>query len=248
MIKYFKKECKDILMLLKNIPALIFTLFVVAVIAMNLLANKSINLPWNWLALDCGIIVSWIAFLTNDIIVKHFGPKAATKITIVAIIINLGICLLFFVASKIPGVWGESFVEGSEDLINNALNKTFGGTWYVVFGSAIAFLIAAIVNNFTNYSIGLLFKKDKDSFKVFAFRSYISTALGQFVDNLCFALIVSHVFFGWTIIQCITCSLTGMILELLFEIVFSPIGYRITKKWQEENVGKLYFDYRGDKK
>lgn len=247
MIKYFKKECKDILMLLKNIPALIFTLFVVAVIAMNLLANKSINLPWNWLALDCGIIVSWIAFLTNDIIVKHFGPKAATKITIVAIIINLGICLLFFVASKIPGVWGESFVEGSEDLINNALNKTFGGTWYVVFGSAIAFLIAAIVNNFTNYSIGLLFKKDKDSFKVFAFRSYISTALGQFVDNFCFSLIVSHVFFDWSIIQCITCSLTGMLCELLFEIIFSPIGYRITTKWKEENVGKLYFDYRGDK-
>ena len=56
---------------------------------MNILANKSINLGVSWLALDCGIIVSWVTFLIMDVIVKHFGPKAATEISILAIIINL---------------------------------------------------------------------------------------------------------------------------------------------------------------
>lgn len=247
MIKFFKKECKDISILLKSIPAPIFALFVIAIIAMNLLANKAVSIPWSWLALDCGIIVSWIAFMTNDIITKHFGPKEATKISVVAILINLLICLLFFIASKIPGIWGESYVDGSEAIINNAINKTFGGTWYVVLGSTIAFLVSAVVNNAINYGLGLIIKKKPNGFKTFAIRSYISTGIGQFVDNFCFALIVSHVFFGWTMLQCITCSLTGMVLELLFEVVFSPLGYKIVQKWKAENVGQLYFDYRSMK-
>lgn len=248
MIKFIKRECKDMSILLKSIPAPIFALFVISIIAMNLLANKSINFPVSWLALDCGIAVSWIAFMTNDIIVKHFGPKAATKVSILAMLINLTICLLFFLASLIPGTWGESYVDGSEEIINTAINNTFGGTWYVVFGSALAFLVSAIVNNVVNYYlIGLFIKKNPDSFKAFAIRSYISTAIGQFVDNFCFALVVSHVFFGWTLLQCVTCSLTGMLLELLFEVVFSPIGYKITKKWKDENIGKQYFDFRGIK-
>ena len=247
MIKFIKKECKDISILLKSIPAPIFSLFVISIIAMNLLANKSINISWPWLALDCGIVVSWIAFLTNDIIVKHFGPKAATKISILAMLINFSICLLFFLASKIPGTWGESYVDGSEEIINVAINKTFGGTWYVVFGSAIAFLISIIVNNVVNYGLGLVLKKNPNSFKTFAIRSYVSTGIGQFADNFCFALIVSHVFFGWTMLQCVTCSLTGMILELLFEVVFSPFGYKMCQKWRVENIGQLYFDYRGEK-
>lgn len=35
-------------------------------------------------------------------------------------------------------MWGEAYVDGSEELINGALNRTFGGIWYVVFGSTAA--------------------------------------------------------------------------------------------------------------
>lgn len=41
------------------------------------------------------------------------------------------------------------------------------------------------------------------------------------------------------------CSLTGAAAELIMEIVFSPIGYRITKKWKQESVGKEYFEFVG---
>ena len=49
--------------------------FIVATISMNLLANKSINLPFSWLALDCGIIVSWIIFLCMDMITRRFAQS-----------------------------------------------------------------------------------------------------------------------------------------------------------------------------
>lgn len=245
MIKKIKQEFFEMKLLLRSIPSLVLALFVLSVIAMNLLANKSINLPFDWLALDCGILFSWLAFLTMDIMTKHFGPKVATKVTILVAVINLFFCLIFFLASLIPGVWGESYVEGSENIINNALNHTFGGIWYVLLGSTVAFIGSALVNIFSNWALGKLFKKD--NFATFAGRSYISTAIGQFVDNFLFALIVSHIFFGWSFLQCFTCALTGMIVELLCEVIFSPLGYAICKDWKKNGIGNTYFEYMSEK-
>lgn len=244
MLSKIKREIYEIKILLRSVPSTILTLFAVSVIAMNLLANKSVNLPVDWLALDCGIIVSWVSFLSMDIITKHFGPKAASQVSIVAVLFNLMVCIIFFIAGSISGIWGEAYVEGSETIINSALDHTFSGTWYVLLGSTTAFIISAVVNNFLNYLIGKLINKNSDSFLVYAVRTYISTAVGQFADNLVFALIVSHIFFGWSMLQCITCSVTGMIVELLCEVIFSPIGFSVCKKWKKDNVGKEYFELK----
>jgi len=45
------------------------------------------------------------------------------------------------------------------------------------------------------------------------------------------------------VLQCAMCALTGAVAELIMEISFSPIGYRITQRWQAENIGKEYLDY-----
>ena len=240
-----KKEWLEFRMLLKCVPSVVLVLFILSVFSMNLLANKSIDIPVGWLALDCGIIVSWFSFFTMDILTKHFGPKAATEITVLAILVNLFFCLLLFLGSLIPGVWGESFVEGSEDVINGALNRTFGGSWYVVLGSTAAFLVSAFVNNFLNFAVGKLFRKKPDSLAAYVLRAYVSTAVGQFVDNLTFALLVSHFFFGWTVVQCLTCAATGMVVELLCEGIFFYPGFVITKRWKERSVGAEYFQLRG---
>ena len=228
-----KKELKEYGKLLHTIPSWVLTMFVVSIVAMNLFANKSINLPVSWLALDCGIIFSWMAFLSMDIVVKQFGAKASIRLTILSTLMNLIVSVLFFIGASIPGSWGESF-SGDATMINSALNNTVKGNWYIVFGSTVAFVVAGIVNSLLNEAVGRLCKKD--NFKSFALRTYISTTFGQFVDNLVFALIVSQVLFGWTLIQCITCAATGALCELIFEIVFSPVGWKICEKWKNDGV------------
>lgn len=223
-----KKAVSEFRGMLKTVPPLLLTLTVLAVVGMNLLANKSI-INRDWLALDCGILFSWMAFLTMDVLTHCYGPRAATLFSVFALLLNLLMAGVFFAASRIPGVWGESFVEGSEGVINAALDNTFGGTWFVLLGSSVAFLTSAFVNNFLNAGIGKLLKT-QDGFGRFALRSYVSTFVGQFTDNLVFALLVSRVFFGWTMLQCFACAVTGAIAELVFEIVFSPLGYRIAKR------------------
>ena len=75
MKERFKNFFKEFRLVIKSMPAPVTVIFVMSVFAMNLLANKSISLPVDWLALDCGIIVSWFAFLTMDMATKHFGPR-----------------------------------------------------------------------------------------------------------------------------------------------------------------------------
>ena len=62
------------------------------------------------------------------------------------------------------------------------------------------------------------------------------------VDYSFFSAMVSHVFFGWNWTQVLICSTTSMVIELLLEAVFSPMGYRISKKWEKENVGHKYLE------
>ena len=225
--------------LLRSIPATVVTLFAVSVICMNLLANKTL-VQVDWIALDGGILISWLSFMCMDIITKHFGPKASTIISVHAAIINLLTCLIFFAASAIP--------SNANDY--TAFDSIFGGTWFVLLGSTVAFLASAVINNTLNFAIGKSFRKNPDGKLAFAMRSYVSTFIGQFLDNFIFSIIVFVGFapifwngFSWTPLQCATCALTGALAELIMEIAFSPIGYRITKKWKAQNVGKEYLDH-----
>lgn len=234
-----KKELEDYKILLRNIPSLTVSLFVVSVIAMNLLANKEL-FAVKYLALDCGFALSWISFLCMDMICKRFGGKAAAKISILALGVNLAVCLIFKVLSLAPGMWGEFYSTGMPE-VNDALNTTIGGSWYVVVGSSIAMLCSAICNSVLNQGIGKRMKDD--SYRTFAVRSFVSTFVAQFIDNLVFATLVSYHFFGWTLAQVLLCSLTGAVMELLCEVIFSPIGYRVSQSWTKEHVGEQYLEY-----
>ena len=193
--RFLTRWFKETVLLLRNIPSVVVALFVISVITMNLLANKTL-----------------------------------VQTT----------CLIFFVASIIP--------SKADDY--SKFNEIFGGTWFILLSSTIAFLCSAIINNVMNFLIGKMFKKNPDGKLAFVTRSYISTFIGQFFDNLIFAILCFMIFapifwdgFHWTFIQCVTCSLIGAALELVLEIVFSPIGYLVCKNWKKQEVGKVYFDY-----
>ena len=238
-MKLIKRELDDYRILLRNVPSLVITLFVVSVIMMNLLANKEL-LSVKYFALDCGFALSWVSFLCMDMICKRFGAKAAAKISILAMAINLLVTLIFKLMSLTPGMWGEYYTTGLTE-VNDGLNATFGGSWYVVFGSSTAMFLAAITNSFINYTVAKNLKNV--SFSDFAKRSFISTGVAQFVDNLAFATIVSYHFFGWTLTQVLVCSITGAIAELMCEVIFSPLGYKVSRQWEVEGVGKQYLNY-----
>ena len=58
MFQWMKREAARMGLLLRSVPAGMTALLTVSVITMNLLANKSVSLPVDWLALDGGVLVS----------------------------------------------------------------------------------------------------------------------------------------------------------------------------------------------
>lgn len=145
---------------------------------------------------------------------------------------------------KINGVWAASYAGATPEIsqaMNNAVDATFSSAWYIVVGSALAMFSGGLVNSIVNKFVGKLVDK-KDTFGGFAVRSYLSTMAGQFVDNLVFGFFVSWIFFGWTLKQVFMCAFFMMLLETIFEVVFSPIGYALSKKWKADNVGHEYLE------
>lgn len=236
-----KRVFEDYKVLLRSIPSPTVTLFVVSVILMNLMANKElVSLPW--LALDCGFCVSWVSFLCMDMICKRFGSRASIEVSMLALGVNLAVSIFFWLISFAPGMWGAYYDTGLTE-VNNALNATFAGSWYVVLGSSLAMVVSSIANSLINVFIGSLEKKD--TFGAFALRSYVSTGIAQFIDNMVFAIVVSHTFFGWTWVQVVMCSLTGAVAELLCEVLLSPVGFKVVRGWERDNVGEQYLEYIG---
>lgn len=237
--KIVVSEIEDYRILLRNAPAVTMIFFSMSVILMNLFASKEL-LNVEYLGLDCGFLLSWLSFLCMDMLTKRFGAKPAIKLSLFAVCINLIACIFFFVVAHIGNNWAAYYTY-ENGIANAAVNETIGGTWYVLLGSMVAFITSAIVNALLNEGIGKLIKKK--NFTEYALRSYVSTMIGQFVDNFVFASLVSKIFFGWTWKQVVFCSLAGAVAELLSEVVFSPIGFKVCKKWEKENVGAEYIKY-----
>lgn len=239
-------DIKDWKMLFRSIPGIVTMLSVVTVVIMNLMAAKVVIMT-PILGVTGGVLLSWIPFLIGDVVVKTYGAKAATKLNILGLIVNL-ICIGIFqliVVIEI-GVDGSSYA---------AFNSTFNQTWQIFVASSIAFIISGIVNNFTNAAIGKLFKKNPDGRAAYMCRSYVSTAVGQFIDNFIFAGLAFLVFFklsvgssfGYTIISVLGTAVLGAILELLMQVIFSPIGYKMCQRWRKEAVGEEYLAYCKEK-
>lgn len=238
LLQWLKREKEEMDVLMRSIPATAVTLFVVSVICMNLLANKTI-VQNDWIALDAGFLVSWLSFMCMDIITKYFGPRASNKVAFLAAAVNVLTFFIFYIVSIIP----------SDAADYTALNSILGGTWFILLGSTIAFLASAVINSFVNKAVGSLFKNNPDGKLAFATQSYVSTFVGQFMDNLIFSILVFTIFtpifwdgFHWTILQCVTCALTGAVAELLMEVLFWPFAYRTVNQWKRLGVGKEYLD------
>jgi uncharacterized PurR-regulated membrane protein YhhQ (DUF165 family) len=229
-----RRSIRETGLLLKSIPAATLTIFVVSVVVMNLLASKII-LNESWIAMDAGIVCSWIAFLAMDMIVKRFGPKASAKVAIIAMLFNVGVAALFALAALVPGEW----------TLNDYATAT---SWWVIGASTTAFIVSAIADAFIHWMVLKAFKRRKESFKAHAASSYVSTMVGQFIDNLVFGLIFTFPFSATigapvTIGALIMFALVGAVVELLCQVIFSPLGFKIAERWRKQRIGQEYIDF-----
>lgn len=234
---WMKKDWNETKVLFKCLPAFPFAILCSALIAMNFLANKGI-VPeqfTRFFQADAGIIVSWVAFLAGDMLVKRFGAKAAIKVNVAAITVQLFAIILLTLGSLLP--WSYTIEPGSYEAVFDSIFRL--SLWPLCAGTG-AFIIATVCDSFLSKFVLTRFR-NRTTFKAYATASYTSTAVGQFIDNLAFALLFS-VWQPWfTDFNAIWLfSAAGMVIELICQAVFSPLGYKISKNWAKKGVGDEY--------
>lgn len=208
-----------------------------------------------WLVQDAGIIVSWIGFLAGDLLVKAFGSKNAIRINITGLALSLFVSLLLIGVARVPGqwspIWNDSLnpsivlegvdptATGEAKIINGALNEVIGNVWYVILGSAAATFVGILVNNITQgILLKKMIKKHGDRYFGYFMAAGASTVFGQVIDNIVFAVLVGMPFFGWSLFSVLMCSLLGGLVELVAEMIFTPLTYKISQNWAKNKIGQ----------
>lgn len=258
-IKQFIKDCVTDF---KKVPSWMIALSVVAVVLMNILANKGL-FSSGYLALDCGFLISWIMFLVMDIVTQRYGGKASLAVTMFDVAVAAAMALLMYGIAQIPETQTTGWMVGTDG--SQALNNVIGNSIMVVGVSLFAFIVSSGVDILSNMTIGKWMKNSKTfkgedgkrsvkGFFIYFSRAYTSTFLSQLVDNIVFQFIAYNFLFKWFYnpsfadgvnpgalllngeaqLTILMGALVGAVAELIMELAFAPIGYlAITKKKTE---------------
>lgn len=242
MISKIKSLVEDYKVLLRNVPAFVTTAFVLTTVLMNFAAARLLVNVGSF-AVTGGFLLSFVPFLCMDCVVRRFGARAAIMLNILSALGNLFAVVFLGIVAAIP-----------TDSPDPEFKYIFGGVWFICLSSTVAFVVSGVVNSLLNAAIGKMFKKNPNGALAFSVRSFVSTFVGQAIDNFLFIagvyVVFAPIYWGLepiSIIACLGTAVFGGLLELILEVLFGWFGYRTCKRWEREKVGQEYVDLHASK-
>lgn len=191
-----------------EIEKYLFGIYCAGIIIQNILATKNIDITI--FTVTTGILVSPLVFIIQDIQTEVYGYKKAKKMIILGYLMNFIAIMLYSFSILIPS--SNTYTN------QEAFTTILGTTPRIAVASFIAYMIGALINSKVMENMKI--KHEKNLF----FRAISSTVVGQFIDNMLFAVIA---FIGILPTQAIISMIVG---GTLFEIIYEVIFYPITKK------------------
>lgn len=191
-----------------EIEKYLFGIYCAGIIIQNILATKNIDITI--FTVTTGILVSPLVFIIQDIQTEIFGYEKAKKMIILGYLMNFIAIMLYSFSILIPS--SNTYTN------QEAFTTILGTTPRIAVASFIAYMIGALINSKVMENMKI--KHEKNLF----FRAISSTVVGQFIDNMLFAVIA---FIGILPTQAIISMIVG---GTLFEIIYEVIFYPITKK------------------
>lgn len=236
-----KKVVADYKLLLENVPATMTLIFVVSTVLMNIAAGKIIFNVGS-VAVTGGFLLSYMPFLAMDTVTRRMGARASIMLNILSAIFNAFTVIFLAIVAAIPT---------KEDY--SQFNYVCGGVWFIALSSTIAFVVSGVANSLINAAIGRLFKGEGVKAVEFYSRSFISTFIGQAIDNFLFLFLTYTVFapIFWKlnpmpVLTCFGTAIVGGFIELLLEVAFGPLALHIVKCWERDNIGHEYIEAHKD--
>lgn len=153
-----------------------------------------------------------LTYILGDVFTEVYGYKTARFVILLSFFCNLIMVILFALAIAIPG--SESFTE------QEAMATILGNTPRLLAASFIAYVIGNLVN-----AKVMSVLKVKTKGKYLALRTITSTIAGEGLDTLIF---VPVAFLGiLELPEVINMVITVFLMKVIFEIILTPITYRV---------------------
>lgn len=195
-----------------------------AMLLMNILASKCL-FSYKFLAVDAGILVSWIAFAASDAVLQVYGKREANRLALIGCIFGFIGAAILLLAVHIPGVWRVGKVT---EEVESAINFVVGSTFVAVLASSLAAFCGMLLNNFLHHAI--LKRQKTTGFNDFCVASGVSTFFSQMFENFFFCGLICYSLFDWTLLQCAGAAVVGAVLESFVVFIFIPVIFFMIRK------------------
>ena len=203
--------------------------FVAVLLCSNLIGVhkvSSVKLPfYGEYIYGTGVLFFPLSYLFGDILTEVYGYARSRKV------IWAGFGALVFASVMAYAVTSLPAAKTMSPEQQAAVNLIFGQTWRIVAASLLAFWLGEFVNSFV-----LAKMKLATSGKYLWMRTIGSTFAGEAVDSLIFYPLA---FLGtWSNEQVISVMIGNYFLKVFWEIVATPVTYRIVgflKKAEHED-------------
>jgi len=206
---------------------LLSALFITALIACNLIANKfiEVNLGFYTFTVSAGVLPYPITFLITDILSEIYGKRKTNAVVMTgfaALVFTMFILWLGHIFPSIP----------SSPVSDATYKMAFGNSWRVILASMIAYLFAQLVD------VRLFhFWKDLTNGKHLWLRNNASTILSQLVDTSLVILVLFAGTLEWSTIG--SYIRDGWMFKSLIALADTPVVYAAT--WFLRKQFKLKF-------
>ena len=185
-------------------------LYITLMLISNILANRLIMI-FN-ISLTGAVILFPFTYILGDIFTEVYGFKQNKAVIWMSFICNLIMVISFLVVINMP--YPENFTN------SEAFNIVLGTTPRVLFGSLIGFLLGGFLNSIILSKLKVFTKG-----KYLAFRTIMSTIVGETADTLIFIIVVFTGNLASEII--VNMIFWQSTIKILIEILFTPITYKV---------------------
>jgi len=199
----------------KNVIDLLTILFVVGIIIGNTIVNRTFQIGnTGWFITSAFVFFAGIMVI-SDILVEVLGKKEFTRILFYGFGTNLIVAIVYTLVTHLP----------TNDVFTaDAYNLVLGQSLPIVIMSLIAYL----ASNYSNAAV-MWAMKAKHGQKHFKLRAWLSTLVGQLVDNGLFFILGLGVIVGVPMQIVLTVFVTNCIFEVLEETLLLPFTHKLVK-------------------
>lgn len=188
-------------------------LYITLILISNILANRLIMI-FN-ISLTGAVLLFPFTYILGDIFTEVYGFKQNKTVIWMSFICNLIMVISFLIVINMP--YPENFTNSKEFKI------VLGTTPRVLFGSLLGFLLGGFLNSIVLSKLKVVTKG-----KYLAFRTIMSTIIGETVDTLIFIVVVFMGKLSSTVIA--NMIFWQSTIKILIEILFIPITYKVIGK------------------